>query len=134
MLFNSDTNVKIKRSVRLLLLLSTFFGYLEWSGDHQAFIFQMEYEILLKVLSHPKTILHPLIFLPLAGQVLLFISILKKYPSNGLIYLAIIFLGVLFCLVLLSGILTFNWKTLSSVCPFFILSIYCISQNFSKRE
>jgi len=50
------------------LLLSSLFGYLEWVGNNQSFLAEAEYEILKKLFTDPKSIIHPYILLPLLDK------------------------------------------------------------------
>jgi hypothetical protein len=54
--------------LNLLLLLSSLFGYLEWVGSNQSFLAEAEYEILKKLFTDPKSIIHPYILLPLLDK------------------------------------------------------------------
>src|SRR5690606_5654588 len=60
-------NMKLK-ILNLLLLLSSLFGYLEWVGNNQSFLAEAEYEILKKLFTDPKSIIHPYILLPLLDK------------------------------------------------------------------
>lgn len=109
-----------------LLILSSLIGYLEWSGDSHSFLFQAEGEVLYKLFTNPQSAAHPFTLLPLAGQILLVITLFQKNPSKRLTYFGIAALGVLLVFMLLVGLLSLNIKIIGSTLPFVILSIYTI--------
>ena len=61
-----------------LLVLSSLIGYLEWSGNNHLFIVEAEREIILKLFTDPNSIIHPLIILPIGGQILLLLTLFQK--------------------------------------------------------
>jgi hypothetical protein len=77
----------------------------------------MEYDLILgnKLTS---SISHPLIFLPLAGQLLLLFTALQPQPNTRLVWISIALLGILVVMVLLSGILSGNPRIIVSTTPF----------------
>jgi len=105
----------------LLLILSSLFGFLEWGKDHHQFLFQIEAELFLKAFMDPLSILHPIIILPLAAQVLLTISLFQKKSNKILTYIGIGGIGILIALIFLIGCLNFNLKMLFSAVPFLIV-------------
>lgn len=64
--------------LNLLLILTSLIGYLEWGKDASVFFFQAEAQILSKLFTDTQSVLHPLILLPLAGQLLLLITLFQK--------------------------------------------------------
>ena len=116
------------RLINISLFLSVLICYLEWSGGNSGFIFQMELDILRNQ-RNSNTFLHPVIFVPLAGQILLLTSILR--PKKMLTLCATILLLLLVLLFLLVGVLAGNIKMILSDFPFLTLSIYFF---FSYRK
>jgi hypothetical protein len=110
----------------LLLILFSLFGYLEWGGNHQSFLGELEMELFAKFLVNPLAVLHPLTILPMLGQVLLIITLFQKTPSKLFTYSGIGMLGVLFLLLFAIGIMNLNWKIFFSPLPFIITALFTI--------
>ena len=109
----------------LLLFIFSLIGYLEW-GEHQQFLFQMEWELLGKLTTAPLTVLHPFTILPLLGQVLLLFTLFQKTPSKKLTYLAISCIALLFLMILFVGLLGLRAKVLFSSLPFLVTALLTI--------
>jgi hypothetical protein len=109
--------------LNILLILSSSIGYLSWGKNQSSFLFEVEFEIFKKLLTTPKSMLHPLILLPLFGQIILLATLFQVVPSKKLTYVGMIGLAILMSFILLVGILSFQIKIMMSTIPFFILSI-----------
>ena len=118
------------RMLNLMILLSSFFGYLEWGKNQKLFLFQAEFDILKKIFSDLNSVLHPLIILPLIAQLILLVTLFQKYPSIKLIWIGIIGLAILFLFMFFVGCISMNLKIVLSTLPFIILSLIFI---FRKR-
>lgn len=116
----------MKRILNFLLLFSTFIGYLEWGTNKHMFIFQMEYEILFTIKRSVENFTHPLILLPLLGQLLLLFTLFQKQPSKKITYVAMAGLGILYLLILLTGILSNKISIIGSALPFLLICILII--------
>lgn len=116
----------MKRALNLLLLLSSFIGYLEWGTNKHMFIFQMEYEILFKIKKSVENFTHPMIILPLLGQLLLLFTLFQKKPGKKITYVAMAGLGILYLLILLTGLLTSKISIIGSALPFLIICLLII--------
>ena len=125
-------NMKSK-ILNALLLFSSLFGFLEWGHDKKMFLFQIEAEVFSKMPHDPLAILHPFILLPLIGQILLIITLIKKNPSKLLTYIGIGGIGILMALVLLVGCLGKNLMIVSSTIPFFTISFFTIKHNWKVK-
>lgn len=112
--------------LNLLLALTSLLGYLEWSGDSHSFLFQAEGEVLAKIFTDPASVVHPLILIPLAGQLLLIFTLFQKKPGKWLTFLSMAGLGVLLGFILLVGVLALNVKIVLSTLPFFIVAFATI--------
>ena len=122
---NKTTKQKL---LNLLIIVSSLFGYLEWGGDNNAFLWEIEGEILSKIFTDPVSILHPLTILPMAGQILILISLFQKEAKPILVYIGIVCIGLLLGLMAVIGILDQNFKILLSTIPFLITSTLAIIQ------
>ncbi len=121
-----------ERVLSVLLILTSLFGYLEWGQGQQLFLIQAEGEILVKLWTEPKSVLHPLILMPLMGQILLAVSIFQKTPSRILIYLGTGSLSLLIGLMFFIGMISLNLKILFSTIPFLLLTVYTLI-HFRKK-
>lgn len=120
--------------LKILLLISTFIGYLEWGTDKSSFIIQSEWEVLKKIPEDPLSALHPFILLPIAGQLLLVFDILKKNQGKKLSVVAIAFMSLLYLMILFIGLLDMNFKKILSALPFFIISYMIIRSKSTKTS
>ena len=112
-----------------LLVLSSLIGYLEWSGNNHLFIVEAEREIILKLFTDPNSIIHPLIILPIGGQILLLLTLFQKKSNKIMTYISIAMLGCLLYLMLFIGIFSFNYKIIISTLPFLFISIAIVRQG-----
>ena len=112
-----------------LLVLSSLIGYLEWSGNNHLFIVEAEREIILKLFTDPNSIIHPLIILPIGGQILLLLTLFQKKPNKIMTYISIAMLGCLLYLMLFIGIISLNYKIIISTLPFLFVSIAIVRQG-----
>ena len=115
-----------EKVLSVLLILTSLFGYLEWGQGQHLFLLQAEGEILLKLWTDPKSVLHPLILMPLLGQILLAITIFQKKPSRILVYIGMGSLSILLGLMCIIGIISFNLKILCSTLPFQVLTLFTL--------
>ena len=119
--------------LNLLLVITSLFGYLEWSGDSRMFLFQAEGEIFLKLFTDPISILHPFIVLPLISQIILLFTLFQKNPSKILTYISIGGLSILLVFMFIIGLLSFNYKIAISSIPFLTVSFLAI-RHFRKIQ
>lgn len=68
--------------LNLLLILTSFAGYLEWGGDRHLLLYQAEIEIFTKLFTDPMSVMHPFTILPLLGQIALLITLFQKSPNK----------------------------------------------------
>ncbi len=113
--------LKNKRTLNILLLLTSLIGYLEWGQGNSSTIAQAEWEILVKVWSDPISVMHPLTILPFLGQILLILTLFQKHVHKGLTLIGGACISLLFLVILLVGILSVNFKVILSVIPFLTL-------------
>jgi hypothetical protein len=117
----------MKRKVlNFLLIITSLLGYLEWGGDNHSFLFQAEGEILSKLFTDPASVSHPLILLPFAGQILLFITLFQKKPGKLLTFLGMGGLMTILGFLFVMGLFVLNFKIVVSTIPFLISSILTI--------
>lgn len=120
--------------LNFLLIFTSLLGYLEWRGNNHSFLFQMEGEILSKLFVDPISVLHPLILLPMIGQVILIVTLFQNKPSKLLSYIAIGGLGILLVFMLVIGIMSLNFKIISSTIPFIVVAVIAIRHYRNRNE
>lgn len=111
-----------------LLILSSLIGYLEWGKTNHSFLYQVEIEMLSKLMTDPRSIIHPLTILPLIGQILLLATLFQKKPNKTWTYIGIGCIGLLLVLMFLIGLISLNYKITLSTIPFIVFSILTIKQ------
>lgn len=104
----------------VLVILASLIGYLEWGQGNHSFLWEAEYDVLKKLGTQPKEVMHPFIIVPIIGQLLLISSLLLKNPIKPLLYIGMICIGLLVGFMLIVGILASNIEIIVSTFPFFI--------------
>lgn len=112
------------------LLLSCFICYLEW-GNKSTFLVKAEIDLFTQM--EGPAFLHPMILVPLLGQLFLLYSGFQKKPNRKLILAGLILQFILVFMVLLAGSLQLNWKIIISTFPYLIISVLFI-RNFKKLK
>jgi hypothetical protein len=122
----------VKTLFNLLLLLSSFFGYLEWSNQ-STFIFQLEYDLFFKIKTSPSTFTHPLILLPFLGQLLLLITLFQKTPNRVLTLVGLSCISLIMLMLLLVGILSVNMRIILGSLPFIGIAIFVLQIHWNRN-
>ncbi|HCA83737.1 MAG TPA: hypothetical protein DEP18_08110 [Flavobacteriales bacterium] len=122
-----------EKLLNILLVISSLFGYLEWSGDSSSFLFQAECEVLATLFSDPQSAVHPFTLIPLAGQIVLIVTLFQKKPSKILTILGIGCLAFLLGFIFVVGILGANFRIVFSTVPFLVLVAIAI-YRMKKRS
>lgn len=120
--------------LNLLIIISSFFGYLEWGKNNSSFLYKGELEVLSKLFTNPIAAAHPLTLIPLLGQLLLLFTIFQAKPSKRFTYIGIISLGCLLCFITFIGIIDKNLKMLISTLPFIIFSVLAIRELAHEKH
>ena len=94
------------------MLLTSLFGYMEWGGGNKAFLYESETEVFKGLGTDPASLIHPLVLLPLLGQLLLLITLFQHNPGKWLTYAGMISLSLLLGIILFIGILESNSRML----------------------
>lgn len=115
------------------LILSSLFGYLEWGAGRHQFLFQAEAEVLRKLFSDPVSALHPLTLLPLAGQLILLITLFQHKPGKVFSLLGIGGLALLLLLLLVIGILARNPVQIGATLPFLGLAFITVRHHLRQK-
>ena len=112
--------------LNILLIITSLFGYLEWGTTNHSFLFQAEAEFLSKLVTNPLSVLHPFTLLPMAGQIILLVTLFQKQPSKILTYTGMACLAVLLLLMFAIGLMSLNYKILLSTIPFITVAVFII--------
>ena len=110
------------RLIIIGLILSFLICYLEWGMDQSSFVFQAEYDILIRK-PQLQTFLHPVVLAGLIGQFLLVFSVLRIIPNKKMALTGLIPLLLFVVFLFLIGLFSLNMKILTSTLPFLFLSI-----------
>jgi len=119
-------------AMRIAILISSLFCFMEWGGGNSTFLFQAEY-LLFTEKMNTTSFSHPLILLPFAGQLLIISSYFFKRVSRKLALTGIIMLSTLVLVILISGLLSLNFKVIFSTLPFIGFSLFYILAGRRKR-
>ncbi|WP_222166554.1 hypothetical protein [Edaphocola aurantiacus] len=114
------------KTLNILLVLTSIIGYLEWGKDASVFFFQAELQILNKLFTDPQSVLHPLILLPLAGQLLLLFTLFQKKVSPYLTYFGMAAIALLILFMGIVGLISSNISIVISSIPFVVTGIATI--------
>lgn len=115
----------MQRLINLGLLISSLFVYLEWPNQ-SAFLLQIEYGLFFNSNSTVESFAHPLILLPLLGQLLLLVALFKKPQNFRLTFIGMGLLNLLILFILFVGLVAWNLKIIFSAVPFVLISILAI--------
>lgn len=112
-----------------LLIISSLFGYLEWGENKRAFLIQVEFEIFSKIMYDAGTLLHPLILIPLLGQILLLLTLFQKNPNKTITFIGIGCIGIIMAMLFLIACLNINYLMLLATIPFLVISVFTIRHH-----
>jgi len=113
------------RILSLIIFLSSLCPYLTWGGNNREFLGQMEFEMFYNLFISPQSLLHPMIIVPLLGQLMVIIfGVVHIKPK--LVAIGIICLSVLIGFILFIGFFSANLTTILSCLPFLIFAILLI--------
>ncbi len=121
-----------KKIINVIIILSSFIGYLEWGTNRHAYIFQVLFELFTKNIADTSSFLHPLILIPLAGLVMLLITIFQKKPKRVLSLIGLASLSTIMLLLLFIGIIDLNPKIIISTLPFVIAGVASLRLNWKR--
>ncbi len=121
-----------RKILNLLLIITSLFGYLEWGTENKMFLFQGEWEVLVKLFQDPVAAAHPFTLMPLFGQILLLITLFQKEPGKIITFIGLGCLSLLLLFMFLIGILSLNFKILLSTIPFIITGVLVMIESRRK--
>jgi hypothetical protein len=124
----------MKKLLHLGLLISFQFGYLTWGTSHELFIYEGEYDILQKIGTSPANLIHPLILIPLLGQILLLFTLFQTNPSRRLGLLGMSCLSLLILLLFFIGISLPNYKMIGYSLPFLFMAFLTVKSHWKQKS
>lgn len=119
----------MQRVINVLIILTSWLGYLEWGHSQSAFLIEVEWLLLSGQSTSASDFAHPIIFLPLTGQVLVLIALFQKIPSRRLTTLGLALIAVLLLLVSVVGLMSLNLRIFGSTLPFFVVSSWLLRRK-----
>lgn len=108
--------------IKIALLVSFLFCYLEWGNKQSAFVFEIAYTILFEKLT-AGNFFHPLVLGSFLCVCILCISLFANI-SLKLEKLAIILLTVLVVFFSFIGVISLQYKVILSTLPYLFLTNY----------
>ena len=106
------------RLILFFLIITPLFCYLEWGGGQSSFLYEIEWQLLSFQSRDGSSLTHPLVLLPVAGQLVLLVNLFRPKPSRKAGIVGILLIAPLLLMILLSGALSLNMRILLSVVPF----------------
>ena len=103
-----------QRLINTAIVVGSLTPYLEWGGGNAAFLAQVEYTLLFGGTTSSDAFLHPMVGLPLTGQLLILFTLLQHTPSRLLTTVGVALLSVLVLLIAVVGVLSLNGKIVLS--------------------
>jgi len=107
---------------------------MEWPGNNHGFLILMQYEIIFGKYFDLKNFIHPVILLPLIGEILLIITLFQKKISKVLLFTGMACLSVIMIIIFVVGIASLNIKIFASSIPFFIISFIILKMNVKFKR
>lgn len=123
----------ILRLINIGLTLSFFTGYMEWGQGNSAFVFDAARAIFTESDNLLSSLTHPLILSGLAGLLILLYCAIRQEPNRRLNTIGILILSPVVLLILLSGGLSGNVKSIASTLPFLGLAVVYYLVRYRKN-
>lgn len=118
--------------IKILILISFLFCFLEWGNNKDAFIFEIIYTIFIEKLS-VGNFFDPIIFLSFISILIILISLFANINIK-LQKITVIFLTLLVLFFLLIGLLSIRYKIIISTLPFLYFSNLYFKQLRNQKK
>ncbi len=118
--------MKLHINARILYLLVAFSPWachLEWGGNNSDYLVAMEIKVLSGAVSGADLFLHPMILLPLLGQLMVLMALIHPHRLRMLAITGQVMLSLLVGLIFLSGLLRPHLLVAISTIPFLASSV-----------
>lgn len=112
--------------LNVIVIITSFAGYLEWGKDNSTFLLQAEIELLSRLVSQTESVLHPFTILPILGQLVLLYTVFQKRSSRMLTFIGVVGIGILLGFMFIIGIISMHYKTSLSTVPFLVAAVLTI--------
>lgn len=103
------------------LILFPLCCYLEWGGSNSMFLYQFEARLLMGQWSK-DALMHPAVLFPVAGQLLLIVSLFAHKYKYVFLVVGTMMLSLLVYFIFFIGVMSASWKITLSALPFVITS------------
>lgn len=117
-------------AMKKIALLSTFASfflcYMEWGANQSAFLFEAAYTVLANPGNAESNFSHPLILLPFVGLLVLLVMLFQKNPRRSWAITGLALPGLLVFFILLSGVLSRNFRIVLSTMPFIVSAAWLL--------
>lgn len=123
----------MKKLINIALLLTSLIGYLEWGKGQHAFLFQVELDLLLKARGSTETFMHPLVFAPLIGQVIILFTLFQKEPGRKLTLFGLACLSTIMLMIFFIGLISLNVRIAGSATPFVVAAVFALRHNWKRK-
>lgn len=121
------------RLINIGLILAFLSGYMEWGQGNSAFVFDAARAIFTEADNLIGSLTHPLIISGLAGLIILTYCAIRPDASRRLNTIGILILSPVVLLILLSGGLSGNLKSVASTLPFLGLAAAYYIVRYKRR-
>lgn len=122
-----------RKIMLLAVLLGSLTGYLSWGTNSKAWLLITEGEVIIKLFTNPKSVVHPFIVLPMLGQACLLLAMFQKQPNKWLIVTGVVGIGMLYLFISFIGILQSNLLIFISTLPFIMASSWLIYLSLKQK-
>lgn len=118
----------------LALVFTPLLAYLEWGKDNHTFLGSAEWDILQKLFTAPSGVMHPLVLLPLAGQIILLLSLFLHKQARWIVPAGIAMISILLFFILFIGLLSLKFKIILSTFPFLgAVTFYIYNRKVTRK-
>ena len=107
--------------LNIALLLTSLMSYMEWGLQQHAFLFQIEWDLLEKLLQEPMQVVHPMTLIPLTGQPVLMVTLFQRRPSRYLTFIGMGAIGIIVWLITWIGLIKLNIWMVVSTLPYIVV-------------
>lgn len=121
------------RLINIGLILAFLSGYMEWGQGNSAFVFDAARAIFTEADNLIGSLTHPLIISGLAGLIILIYCAVRPDANRRLNTIGILILSPVVLLILLSGGLSGNLKSVASTLPFLGLAAAYYIVRYKRR-
>jgi hypothetical protein len=123
----------MKKLLNALLILTPLMGYMEWADQHM-FIYELEYDLLFNFREKQDAFLHPLILLPLIGQLVLIITLFQREPNKKLTFTGIALLSTIMVFLFFIGFIAKSPAIALYAAPFIVTAIITVWINLKRVQ